>query len=553
MRRLSELRRLDPVDVSQVEAITSRPVFDELRRATIALDRGEPTAHVVGSCTVRRLPRRRTLAVAAVASAALVAGLVVTAIVPGNAGTSRPRTTAWRSGRVFSVGPASHKAGTWRLVDDVLTGTWQQNTSGPPPGYLDCPAPSACYTMSGHYPNANAGAPLLGEFLYVSTDAGSTWTVFPMPRGFAPTSPLSCPDATTCAAGGTYKGQPVLVVTTDGGHSFTIDRLPSGIGNVYALSCPATGTCGALVASRGDGNNTPLDATFLETTNGGASFTDHLVASGYSMTALDCTSALDCTAVGNSDALGTSDWTAGVAGVTTDGGASWTVGPLPAGFGVNYLSQLSCADAEHCALTGWVAATVANPPQCAKLPPVTLPPGTPAGAPTTTTPPSPAVRAISASESAVASAQAREEANAKTVTCSSSTQTLLGDIATTTDGGRTWTPEPMPTNVPAPQFSGLSCPTAEECWASGSEGVPEQVGTGTNDSSPVLLGTTNGGATWSKVTFSVPEGAPDYDGQSYLDIGAISCATADVCAGLGAAAQGSPSTPVYSLVVPPSE
>lgn len=68
----------------------------------------------------------------------------------------------------------------------------------------------------------------------------------------------------------------------------------------------------------------------------------------------------------------------------------------------------------------------------------------------------------------------------------------------------------------------------------------------------MLLGTTNGGTTWSKVTFSVPEGAPNYDGQSYLSMGLISCATANVCAALGAAAQGSPTTPVYSLVIPPS-
>ena len=67
----------------------------------------------------------------------------------------------------------------------------------------------------------------------------------------------------------------------------------------------------------------------------------------------------------------------------------------------------------------------------------------------------------------------------------------------------------------------------------------------------MVLGTTDDGSTWSRVTFSVPAGAPNYDGQSYLSIGAIDCPSAGVCVALGVGAQSSPSVPTYSLTVPP--
>ena len=63
----------------------------------------------------------------------------------------------------------------------------------------------------------------------------------------------------------------------------------------------------------------------------------------------------------------------------------------------------------------------------------------------------------------------------------------------------------------------------------------------------MLLGTTDGGSSWSKVTFSVPDGAPNYDGQSYLSIGFITCPTSNVCVANGSTAQGSPTAPIYSL------
>jgi hypothetical protein len=133
------------------------------------------------------------------------------------------------------------------------------------------------------------------------------------------------------------------------------------------------------------------------------------------------------------------------------------------------------------------------------------------------------------------------------VQCSSAgSEELVSDIAASTDGGLTWTPEALPVNVPDPQLSGVPCASATECWAAGSESVVQNVGGGTNGSSSVLLGTTNGGATWSKVVFTVPTGASDAYGQSYLSIGDIDCPAQGVCMALGLVAQSSPTAPVYS-------
>lgn len=60
-----------------------------------------------------------------------------------------------------------------------------------------------------------------------------------------------------------------------------------------------------------------------------------------------------------------------------------------------------------------------------------------------------------------------------------------------------------------------------------------------------MVGTTDGGVSWSKATFAIPAGALNYLGQAYLDIGDISCPATSSCLALGVAAQSAPSTPIY--------
>jgi hypothetical protein len=159
------------------------------------------------------------------------------------------------------------------------------------------------------------------------------------------------------------------------------------------------------------------------------------------------------------------------------------------------------------------------------------------------------VEAISKVEGGLAHAAAeRELSRTSGPTCTSDPFQEVGDVASSSDGGLSWIPEALPANVPDPQLDGLSCPTATECWAAGSELVLEKLKRGSNAGSPMLIGTTNGGSTWSKVVFRVPSTAPNATGQSYISMGSATCPTVNLCLASGAAARGSGYAPLYSVV-----
>ncbi len=548
----TRLSRIDPVDEWALEAAATHPVFDELFDEIVGAPPEGAPAVVISSpnAPARRPLARRALLAGAAAVVVLLGALAGSGVIGGGGGLSGPFTTGRHQAHALDAGKFAHGAGTWRLVDDLLTGTWQQNDYGPPPGYLSCATPDRCYVMAGKYPSAMAGAPLLSESLYVTTDQGADWTVLPMPSGFDPTTALACAGATWCAAGGTYQNQPVLLTTADGGHSFRVTPLPGAVGTLHALTCPAIGACDGLVSSSTGSMTAPLDATFLTVTGGGAAFNDRPILPGDSMVALACTSPQRCTVVGETDSTLNTVIPTGVAAVTSDAGATWTPGSVPSGFGIQgMLSKLACTDATHCIVTGRVA--IENATQCTTKQPGI---GTGSSGPSLTSiAMAPVVRAISGTESQIAATWARKTQGVGGVSeCSSGAVTEVSVVATSSDGGRSWTPEALPGDVPNPQLDGLACPMATECWVSGSESIPQKVGSGIDEGSPVLLGTTDAGATWSKVTFSVAATAPDPTGQSYVTIGAISCPSAGVCVAKGSGAKGADVSPVYSLVIPRS-
>lgn len=138
--------------------------------------------------------------------------------------------------------------------------------------------------------------------------------------------------------------------------------------------------------------------------------------------------------------------------MTTDGGQTWSAGKLPSGFGISYLSKLSCSDSLHCLITGVIDIAVQDPPQCASIPlrpPIALPSTTT----TSTSAPSAAVRRIVRIELAAATNENQKMTN--DFSCNPSGYTLVSDIASTTDGGLSWTPNQLPADVPQPQISGL--------------------------------------------------------------------------------------------------
>jgi photosystem II stability/assembly factor-like uncharacterized protein len=542
---------MDNFDVLERLGTVEPPDLMVTARVAAALEGASGESVATGTSPVGRVrrhgPRRRRDALVTSFVAVVVVVVAVVTLTSNGGGLTSPITTSWQAGHTLSSGAgASHATdghGTWALVDDVLSGTWQQNAVGPPPGYLACPDTSTCFMMSGNYASDSAGA-ATSESLYASTDFGSTWTAYPMPGGFVATTSLVCNDATDCAAAGNYDAQPVLVTTSDGGHSFVIDPLPSDAGSIYSLSCPTSQFCAGLAATT-SANIQPVDATLLTTTDGGVQFSDVPIVAGDSMQEILCTSVEDCTAIGVNDSLAGSPWTASVSAVTTDGGQSWSSGTFPDGFALLSSPQISCADASHCSVIGNIQIPLANPPECANIKPA--PPKTAPSAPLQQ---SPSIRAIAKLEYGYAVA-AYKAPGGNTFTClGGSSSMIISNVASTSDGGLSWTPELLPSDVPQPQLSGISCPSDAECWVSGSTALPQTLGKAIDGGASVLLGTTDGGSAWSRVLFAIPSGAPNYDGQAFQSVAFMSCPSDDDCAANGAGAQGAPGAPFYTLRVP---
>jgi hypothetical protein len=496
--------------------------------------------------------RERIVATVSVAIAVILLAGVLASVLGGNSRLDSPFTTSRQSGKSLltkQVGStALPRQGTWLLADGSLSGTWQQIPVGPPGVGVTCPTASACYEMDTITAAPVENSPLLSVSFYASADDGVSWTDYTMPSGFSPTTSLSCGSVSACDAGGIYNGQSVLVSTTNAGHSFTVSPLPTTVGTLFSLSCSSSQFCGGLASEEAPyspfahpdalGNGKPTDATFLSTDDGGSTFTSTAITAGNSLWTLECTSKLDCVALGDQGSLsdGTTHWAQGVMETTNDGGNTWTSASLPSGFTVGNDSVLSCAAALNCSVSGQISVTFENPPACAANQPSNSPTSLPVNAGT----PSSAIEAVVQFESSlITSANLQATPNTDDFGCTWPPETRVSDIVSTTDGGMTWTPEQLPANVVAPVLRGLSCPTDNDCWASGYDenvqGVPDQ---------SVLLGTTDGGSTWSTVNFNGPS-FPD-------GIGHINCPTANVCLANGVGMADAASLPFYRLAIPSS-
>ena len=247
-------------------------------------------------------------------------------------------------------------------------------------------------------------------------------------------------------------------------------------------------------------------SSIVRTDDGGASWTSSSVPISGSVLSLSCPTNHTCVAVGYPGMFrGTS--ATGFVLRSNNGGQSWVTGSLPSNFGfAPVLSAVSCGGVSSCMAIG--VTSVPNPELCLETSPHVVPP--------------PGLDS-----------------------CDTSPNALISAVVTSSDGGATWQSRPIPADVPIPQLFSLSCASASVCWTSGQEAVAQVIGNVHDEGSPVTLGTTDDGVSWTKATFAIPAGAPNYLGQSFLGIGDISCPATSACLALGSGAQSAPSTPIY--------
>lgn len=461
----------------------------------------------------RGWPRHRLGVVSGAVLAAGIAAGVVAGLLVGPPSLSGPLVTAWQPARALQSAAASLPAPAdgWRLVSYLVPHGWQESTSGPEPGDLTCPTAQTCY-VEGNSASSPSG-PANMNTLYASADGARTWSVLPVPAGITFTSPLACATRDDCAAGGLYYGhQPVYLSTTTGGHSWTVSPLPAGDGQIVQLACATATSCRGLTRTSSRVLFPAYDQVrpgikFIATADGGSHFTITSFPAGTSIQALSCPTGARCVAYGlftapdPRDKTGP-DLTRGAMLVSDDGGASWRWGTMPAHVGAGAFPAITCTDASHCAMLGYV-----------------IGPGAQDGSMSV-------------------------DANGKITETEPDQYSVAGF---STDGGLTWTVRRLPASIPYPSLNALACPTASLCYAAGSAAIPQRIGNTDNGGSSVVAVTRDAGRTWQKVSFAVPARVPGgMQGDSFMAIGQIQCPQADACVALGVSDQGSKSTPVYT-------
>jgi photosystem II stability/assembly factor-like uncharacterized protein len=231
------------------------------------------------------------------------------------------------------------------------------------------------------------------------------------------------------------------------------------------------------------------NATFLETTDGGGTWASlagpSQLTSSIGVTVLTCTTAESCVVV-TSDPADQSG--AALAFVTNDGGAAWTDSILPTDF---VPTGLQCVSAELCIASGFSQSPDGSS---------TIPPG----------------NVLYSSDDGATWAAASVPPGLGPlgrVSCADSTECVAGffgddgsssEILTSTDAGQSWSKVDA-SGLPAAFVTGLSCPTAAECWAAGMVRVASGVSDGSGGPIVVKLGpgaegmvalSSDGGQTW---------------------------------------------------------
>jgi photosystem II stability/assembly factor-like uncharacterized protein len=423
--------------------------------------------------------RKRSLVVAAVlvALSVIAAGLLVGSRPSPVKGALGESGSHWRLASM--VGPATRPflptAGNAQSPDDITCPTTSvcyvtAQTLVTVPGSTNGNDPSQPYQVS-----ATTGA-------YVSTDAGRTWQSLTLPPGVDLDTKFTCPSATTCMVGSQAHGTntvngssrpQVLLTTTDRGASWSEETVPMP---------PITGSDTAL---------------------------DPSLASLYgSLSELTCFSISTCVAFG----LVPSDQPEEPIGDgftversvflrTDDGGATWTTYAFPwvanpddsPGWSNAEAGSFACATSQSC--VGFSTVLSAPPDQVFS----DVAWRTADGGSTWT-------------QAWVQGAQPGLSANS--ISCPDALhcvaiQRLANGIYTsivevTSDGGISWTEEPVPNGVGAELLS-VDCGEGGDCWLTGFKGSGDQP----MDYEAIVLESTDGGTTWAPAQFPAGIGSVD--------------------------------------------
>ena len=213
-------------------------------------------------------------------------------------------------------------------------------------GIASCPSATYCIAVGNNGSGSTSAE--------ASTDGGARWTLIPVATA-AGSARVSCPSIKVCISFG-IDGS---VYTTDGTHWFygAVPALGAAGGNLFVggLSCSSNRNCVA-VGSEGFPTPTPgqpKDTDFaVFTANGGRNWSLGSIPSTLTGSALDtpeltgvsCSSTKDCVAIGGGQG------SPGLALVSRNGGAAWSMGNMPPK--VPQMFGISCPSTSDCVAVG---------------------------------------------------------------------------------------------------------------------------------------------------------------------------------------------------------
>jgi photosystem II stability/assembly factor-like uncharacterized protein len=341
-------------------------------------------------------------------------------------------------------------APSWKLVGDVSP-SWKEDAPiGYRPGFdLTCPTTTSCYATD-----------FLAQQVEVTHDGGASSQQSALPAAITrTTSGLACTDADTCSLlGQDSSGYSAFLTTGDGGQTWMSVPGPSQLSSssfVATLSCSATASC-VIVGYGQDGGGGPGSGSAMVTTDGGRTWSQSPLPSGFVPIGLQCFSAGGCISTGFDSSSAVTPSAAGTALYSTDGGSTWSSATVPTG--TRAMTSLSCSDASHCFATSFGGAD-STPSDVL----ITTDGGQSWSSTDTGGLPLSILTSVSCPTSSYCWASG--------VIVPSGTGNAIsfadaqGLLASSTDQGQSWQTAQLPSDIRA--VAGLSCPDTTTCFALG--------------------------------------------------------------------------------------
>jgi photosystem II stability/assembly factor-like uncharacterized protein len=294
-----------------------------------------------------------------------------------------------------------------------------------------------------------------------------------VPAGAQTTAPVPELRAVSCSATGCLAaGDSTVISRAEPDGQWQVRTAPKGAELLAGMACPAARTC--QVVGSGSGDNGEL----WRTTNGGVTWHAQLTAiAGGFFLAVACPSVLVCLATGNE----------GTIYGTVNGGRTWRQQRVPKS--ANLIYGIACPSVRTCEAVGYGGSGLA-------------------------------LRTENGGRTWTRQRLPASVQNLQAVSCPTAAACLavginviqggskeVGSVATTTNGGVTWTSRPGPAGFT--DLTGVACPKAGVCQAAGLG--PHAVAR-----------TTDGGVTWT---------SQDIPGSVFLE--AVTCPTARACEAVG--------------------